>query len=298
MTRLAVLADIHGNLPALDAVLADLAGRAVDRVIVAGDLISWGPSSAAVVERVLAEGWAVVRGNHEIVLLDYATARAHPAWEDLRAFPIPRWLHRQLAGPPRDRIALWPDTLGYRPPDAPPLRIVHGSPRHHAEPIYPDVDEAALAAMLAGVGEGTIVAAHTHLPMDRQIGRWHVLNPGSVGMMLDGNRDASYLLLEGDASGWRGTLRRVPYDGAALFAEFARVGFVEECGVIGQLVMEEFRTARLRLAPFLRWRQQTCPDAPIVAETLARFREVDPEDYVPAAHRLAVSPSAPGEGQR
>jgi predicted phosphodiesterase len=286
VTRLAVLADIHGNLPALEAVLADLAQHPVDQVIVAGDLISWGPFSAAVVEHALAEGWATIRGNHEIMLLDYGTPRAPVAWEDLRAFPVPRWLHRQLAGPIRDQIALWPDTLSYRPPDAPPLRIVHGSPRHHSEPIYPGISEENLAPILAGIEEETIVAGHTHLPMDRQIGRWHVLNPGSVGMMLDGTLGARYLLLDGDAVGWRGTFRRVPFSNAALFAEFERQRFAEECGVIGQLIVEEFRTARLRIAPFLRWRQATCPDAPISAETLARFRTVDPEDYVPLAHRL------------
>ena len=63
--RFAVLADIHGNLPALEAVLADLAQFEVEQVVVAGDLINWGPCSAAVVERVVAAGWAIVRGNNE-----------------------------------------------------------------------------------------------------------------------------------------------------------------------------------------------------------------------------------------
>ena len=61
MTRLAVLADLHGNLPALEAVLQDLSQFRVDRVIVAGDVVNWGPFSAQVLERVTREGWAVVR---------------------------------------------------------------------------------------------------------------------------------------------------------------------------------------------------------------------------------------------
>jgi predicted phosphodiesterase len=288
---LAVLADIHGNLPALEAVLADLARdpRPVDHLIVAGDLSSWGPFSAQVVERALDEGWAVIRGNHEFLLLDYGTPRAPAAWDDPAAFPIPRWLHRQLAGPLQARIAAWPDWLSIRPPDAPPLRVVHGSPRDHIEGMYPDTGEDELAAMLAGVEEGTIVAAHTHLPMDRWVGRWHILNPGSVGMMLDGTFGARYLVLEGDADGWRGSFRRVPFSNDALFAEFARRGFEEECGVIGRLIVEEFRTARLHIAPFLRWRATVCPDAPFTAETLARFREVPAEEYMPEPHRLALA---------
>lgn len=286
MTRLAILADIHGNLPALDAIMADLAGQRVEQVIVAGDLINWGPFSAQVVARVREAGWATIRGNHELVLLDYGTPREPAAWIDRAAFPLPHWLQRQIPRALTSAIALWPDTLVVRPSDAPPLRIVHGSPRDHAEPIYPEIAEAELAPILARTAETTIVAGHTHRPMDRRVGRWHVLNPGSVGMALDNDHRAGYLILEGDAAGWRGELRRVPYDKATLFAEFARLGFVEECGLIGALVVEEFATARLRIAPFLHWRATVAPDAPFNAATLARFRTVDPEEYMPVGHRL------------
>ena len=143
-----------------------------------------------------------------------------------------------------------------------------------------------MAAILDGITEITIVAAHTHLPMDEQIGRWHILNPGSVGMGLDGSFDARYLLLESDGNRWHGELRRVPYDRTPLFTEFARLGFEEECGLIGSLVVAEFRTARPRIAPFLRWRQTTAAEAPFTAATLARFQALDPETFMPHAHRL------------
>jgi predicted phosphodiesterase len=287
VTRLAILADIHGNLPALEAVEADLAGFAVDQVVVAGDLINWGPFSAQVTERVLAAGWAVLRGNAEYYLLDYGTPRAPAVWNDPVAFPLLPWLRRQLSPVLQVRIATWPDMIVVRPPDAPPLRIVHGSPRSPFEAIRPQVTEAELAPMLAGIEEETIIAGHTHVAMDRQVGRWRVLNPGSVGVPLDGQFFARYLLLDGDASGWRATFRQAPFSNEAVFAEFARQRFAEECGVIGHFVLDEFRTARLGLAPFLRWRQAVCPNAPLNDETLARFRTVDPDLYT-AAHHLAA----------
>src|SRR6478672_5600461 len=80
--RFAVLADIHGNLPALEAVMADLAHFAVEQVVVAGDLINWGPDSAAVVEQVTAAGWAALRGNNEYYLLDAGTPRAPAQWAE------------------------------------------------------------------------------------------------------------------------------------------------------------------------------------------------------------------------
>ena len=272
MTKVAVLADIHGNLPALECVLADLAQFPVDQVVVAGDVINWGPFSAAVAARVLAEGWAVIRGNNEFYLLDHDTPRAPAPWRDPVAFPLLPWLTRQLAGPLHCRIACWPDTISLRPPDAPPLRVVHGSPRSPWEPIFPEATDAELAVLLDGVAETTIIAAHTHIPLDRRVGPWHLLNPGSVGVPILGEQVASYLLLDGDADGWRATFRRVPFDPTPIYAEFARQGFVAECGIIGELVVEEFRTSDLQIVPFHRWRAATCPDAPFDAALLAAFR--------------------------
>ncbi len=281
MTTLAVLADIHGNLPALDAVLRDLARYDVDQVVVAGDAINWGPFSVEVVERIAAAGWPVVRGNHEHYLLDFDTPRAPAEWADRARFPLPPWLRRQLGGRWQKAIAAWPQTLTLCFPDAPPIRVVHGSPRSPWEPIGPLTDEGQVAAMLAGVDEETVIVGHTHLPMDRRIGAWRIFNPGPVGVPLDGRFSASYLLLDGDADGWRPTFRRVPFDRAPLFEEFERLRFVEECGVIGHLVVEEFRTARLQIVPFLRWWAATRPDVPLSMDLLEPFSRVDPWPYTP-----------------
>jgi predicted phosphodiesterase len=268
MTRLAVLSDIHGNLPALEAVLDDLRHVAVDQVVVPGDVINWGPFSPQVAERVIGEGWAVIRGNNELYLLDYDTPRAPAHWE---AYTIPPFLHRQLGDALTARIAAWPDALTLRFRDAPTVRVVHGTPRSHFEPLYPRSTEAEIAEMLAGVEESTVICAHTHLPLDRYSGRWHVINPGTVGVPLDGVQQASYAILDGDERGWRVNFRQVQYDSAPLFTEFERLNFVAMTGVIGQLVVEEFRSARLEVSPFLNWRRETCPDEPETFDLLARY---------------------------
>src|SRR5688572_20119531 len=218
MTRLAVLADIHGNLPALEAVLADLAQFEVDHVVIAGDVINWGPSSAEVMARVAERGWGIVRGNNEFYLLDYDTPRAPESWRDRSQFQMLPWLYRQLRGRWHHMIAVWPDSLSLRFPDAPPVRVVHGSPRSAWEPIYPQTGADDVAEMLAGIEETTIIAGHTHLPMDRQVAGRHIVNPGSVGVPIDGTFSASYMLLEGNADGWRPAFRRVDFDYDELFA--------------------------------------------------------------------------------
>ncbi len=117
-----------------------------------------------------------------------------------------------------------------------------------------------------------------------------VFNPGSVGLPLDGQYRAHYLLLEGDRDGWRPTFRQVPIDPAPVLREFERQGFAEECGVVGRLVMAEFQNARLELHPFLAWRQACYPDAPLTPALLEEFASVDRRAYIPRAYRAGCRP--------
>jgi predicted phosphodiesterase len=290
LSCLALLADIHGNLPALEAVLADLAPFRVDHIVVAGDAVNWGPFSAGVMERIAAGGWAAVRGNNEYYLLDYETPRAPTAWRDRDQWPLLPWLKRQLAGRHQTLIAAWPDSLSLRFPDAPPVRVVHGTPRSHSEPIYPAPlsSEAEVAAMLASVEEPLVIAGHTHIPVDRTVGRWRVLNPGSVGVPLDGKHCGRYLLLEAVGGDWRAEFRSVPIDPAPVLREFERQGFRDECGVIGHLVMQEFVSARLELHPFVRWHDAVCPERPLTLDLLEEWEKVtEREPYVLPAYRIS-----------
>jgi hypothetical protein len=270
-------------------VLADLAQFHVDHVVVAGDAINWGPFSAAVVDRIARGGWAALRGNNEYYLLDYNTPRAPAAWNDRTQWPLLPWLQRQLAGRHQALIAAWPDSLSLRFPDAPPVRVVHGTPRSHSEPIYPAPlsSDAEVAVMLASVDEPLVIAAHTHLPLDRTVGGWRVLNPGSVGVPLDGRHCGRYLLLEAVGNAWQAEFRSVPIDPAPVLREFERQGFREDCGVIGHLVVEEFITARLELHPFVRWHDAVCPERPLTDDLLDAWAQVKArEPYVLPAYRL------------
>jgi len=126
--------------------------------------------------------------------------------------------------------------------------------------------------------------------MERRVGRWHILNPGSVGGPADGDLTASYMLLEGNEAGWRPTFRRVAFDYEPLWQEFERQKFVDECRVIGWFVVQEFKTARLQLIPFLRWRQACCPDAPLTMELVSEFSKINRWDYTPLAYHVNVPP--------
>jgi hypothetical protein len=218
--------------------------------------------------------------------LDYNTPRQPTHWNDRTQWSMLPWLQGQVTGRLRASIAAWPDTLSLYFPDAPPLRVVHGSPRHVSESIYATSPDADVAAVLAGVAETTVIVGHTHIAMDRVVDRWHVLNPGSVGVPLDGDLSASYMLLDAAGDGWRATLRRVRFNYAPLFAEFERQRFAEQCGVVGRLVLREFETARLQLLPFLWWRDATHPGHPLDPQLFSAFMAVDPRPYWPLEYQM------------
>jgi predicted phosphodiesterase len=283
MTRLAVLADIHGNLPALEVVMADMQAYHVDHVVVAGDVVNWGPFSAQVMERVTGEGWAVIRGNNEFYLLDYNTPRQPAHWSGYTLLP---WLYEQLKGHWHHVIASWPDEISLRFPDAPPVRVFHGSPGNPWVSIVPNAAEAEIVNRLAEVEESTIIAGHSHLPMGRRFGRWHVVNPGSVGVPLDGDLTASYVILEGDVSGWTPIFRRIPFDSERLLAEFERQRFTERYEPVAHLVIEELKTARLQVYPFGQWRRKHHPDEPETMALLELFASVDRWEYTPPEYHI------------
>ena len=280
MTRLAVFADIHGNLPALEAVLDDLVGRGIDQIVVLGDSIIWVPFDDEVLERITGEGWPVIRGNHEFYLTDFQTPRAFPAWSDpVRYAPvhnmvpplIPKW---------RQRVATWPDTLTLRFGDAPPVRLFHGLPENPWKGISPSSPAEQVTELLGSIAERFILAAHTHMPLDRTIGRWRIINPGSVGVPLDGNQAAQYAILDGNGEGWTPTFRRVPYDIKKVFDAYVSRRFVEEIGVMGKLAVEEMEMARVRLTPFNSWRAAERPNEPITWDLHREFLTIDPRPYI------------------
>ena len=270
MTKLAVLSDIHGNLPALQAVISDLKNFDVDHVIVPGDVISFGPFSRQTAEVVIESRWSVIRGNNEYFLLGYKTPRAPAEWNDLLQFAPTAWLDRQFDQNLRTVIATWPDTLNLRFRDAPPIQVFHGTPANPWDSMYWTLTDEEMEKLLSNTEANYIICGHTHLPMDRQSGRWRIFNPGSVGVPLDGIFSASYMILEGHDQGWEPTFRRIPFDYEAVFEEFERSGYNNESGPIGRLVVEIYKTARPLLG-FLRWRDIHRPDSSLTYELVDDF---------------------------
>ena len=270
MTNLAILSDIHGNLPALEAVISDLKDFDTDHLVVPGDVISFGPFSRQTAQLVIEKGWSVIRGNNEFFLVDYKTPRAHAEWNDPVQFAPTIWLNQQFDHKLRTIIGSWPDTLNLRFHDAPPILVCHGTPVSPWDSIYWTMTDEEIAVKLSSVEAEYVICGHTHLPMDRQVNRWRIFNPGSVGVPLDGIFSASYLILEGNEKGWRPTFRRVPFDYKTVFGEFEASGYNRASGPMGRLVVEVYKTARPMLG-FIRWREKHKSGSPLTDELVDEY---------------------------
>jgi predicted phosphodiesterase len=254
MTRIAVLSDVHGNIPALEAVLDDLVGRDVDEVLHGGDLVGRGPEGGAVVRRVRALGLRGVRGNHEDLLLDLRCGRVDPAWLVSPDWVCSRWMAAELAADEAAWIERLPDDLVTAAAHGlPGLRIVHGSPRGNRDGIGAWTSEESLREITDLVSEPLLVCAHTHRPMDRELDGTRVVNVGSVGLPFNGDPRAHYAIFEWQGGAWQVEPIRVPYERERTRARYRETGFLAAGGVVAQLLAVELETARSHLVPFQSW---------------------------------------------
>jgi predicted phosphodiesterase len=216
----AVLADIHGVLPVLDAVLAQPEVQAADRIVVCGDHAA-GPQPTQVLDRLTALGNVVlVRGNADRDLVALARGEYPPGEEP---YPVDAWAAQQLAPRHVDLLAglLHPvifDVRGFGP-----VAFCHGTPRDDNEVVLVDtrLERWAQAFETLPADVQTVVCGHTHMPFTRLVDRRLVINPGSIGMPYGRPGGHWALLKDGGVS-----LRRVDIDaGAAVAAVIADSAF-------------------------------------------------------------------------
>lgn len=237
--RIAVISDVHGNLPALDATLADMARRGVEGVISLGDLVGYGPHPNEVVEKYASVNITGVVGNYDIAVSREDEAEAskllkQPLSDTARE--IFSWTRAHTSDASREYLRKLPASLWIEEGELTFL-FVHGSPEAPNEYLTPDTPEERLAELLEKSGADVIFAGHTHLPMMRKIGEKIVVNPGSVGRPKDGDPRASYLIVDTEG-GFRLEHVRVTFDVESV---------VRDC-VISGLPKEQAEGYRLGLA--------------------------------------------------
>ena len=193
--RVAALCDVHGNLPALEAVLADIEREDVDAIVVGGDTVS-GPSPVGVFDLLTAAAARIVRGNADRLVLERDDAH------------LGAWCADRL-GPERlDAVARWPLTLELDIDGLGHTLVCHATP-HSDDPIYTRLTpDAEVVRLLGPVAADVVVCGHTHIQVDRRLSNGlRLVNPGSVGLPYEGRRGAFWALLGPDVE-----FRRTEYD--------------------------------------------------------------------------------------
>jgi putative phosphoesterase len=176
--RVAVISDIHGNLPALEAVLSDVSGESVDLIVSCGDVAS-GPLPVETLQvlRRLPDA-RFVRGNADRALVAGFDGSQMPRLTG----PGSDWCSSQLSREDRDFLASFVETIVIEVDGLGRVLFCHGSPRSDEEIMTARTPDERLREFLAGVDADVVVCGHTHMPFDRMVDRVRVINPGSVGM--------------------------------------------------------------------------------------------------------------------
>ncbi len=225
--RVAALYDVHGNLPALEAVLAEVEALEVDAVVVGGD-VAIGPMPRETLERLLALGERALflRGNG-----DREIAGDPPGdglWSERT-----RWSAAQLERGQLAWLAALPDTQTVAVDGLGPVLFCHGSPRSDEEILTRISSEERVAAVVAGVAEHVVVCGHTHVQFDREVAGKRLVNAGSVGMPYEARPGAYWALLGPDVE-----LRRTDYDRETAADAIRATGFPDAEGLAAENVLQ------------------------------------------------------------
>lgn len=293
--RIAVLADIHGNLPALQAVLADLGQVKPDLIVVNGDFVNRGPSNREVIERLWdleAEHGGVwfTLGNHDDLVLKWA--RRDPSLADLYDDPLfvpAGWAAAQLGQSHLD----WIDTLPFQvAADGDGvyglemaegigqklfLRVAHGSPRHYREGYDDHQSLDVLSEIASDYPARLLVGSHTHRPFMYGLEHSLFLNSGAVGAPFNGDTRAQYMVIEGGENHIQVDFRQIPYNLEAALRDFQTSGLLEEGGLGAQLFQLELRLGRSFLTPFWMWASKQ--GLPRDAESWKLFQAAFPQRF-------------------
>jgi len=216
LTRLAVIADIHSNLQALEAVMARVDELGVDGVLCAGDVVGYGAKPnecCAIVERV--SGFTVY-GNHEIAALT-----GDVIWMNPHAAKAAVWTSKMLNQTSLDFLSQL-GLEGRARLDEKQVAMYHGSVDSAIQYVHEDQAEDSL---LERAKCDILILGHTHVPYIRRLSKGLVVNPGSVGQPRDSDPSASFAVL--DTSGQEASIERVDYDTSAAWKDIMDAGLPE-----------------------------------------------------------------------
>ena len=260
--RLAVLADVHDNLPALEAVVEDARRQQVDGFVAAGDYLVRGPFPVETLRLLRSLGAWMIRGNAEGYVFAYAAGQAPVPWYNSDQWAALRWTCEHIDRESIDFIQALPEQRIVALDGVTSIRVVHGSLSDPLGRLIPVGDPEALPwfrragflsqagdspglqSTFAQIGESVLVCAHTHIPWAQEQDGWLACNPGAVSGALNGDPRAQYALLRWQDGRWQVEHRAVPYDLDRVRRAFRERGLLAEGGPFARAYLLSIETGR------------------------------------------------------
>lgn len=235
--RIAALSDIHGNLLALDACLADLESQGgADAIVVAGDLCLEGPKPKKVLQRLDEIGATCLRGNTDRYLSEDSPGESFDATESAQI----AWTRREIG----ERWISWLKELPFAiriGDDDNQLLLVHANPKTDDEHIWPDAPDDVLQRLIGEEAATTIAFGHLHIPYARLWRGTLLANVSSAGLPKDGDPRAGYAILTERQGGWQVKHRRVAFDVKKVATQLADCGIPESAELIATLRRHRYK---------------------------------------------------------
>lgn len=235
--RIAIFSDIHGNLLALDACLADLQAQGgADVIVGAGDFCMDGPKPKKVVQRLMEIGAQCLRGNTDRFIADPQTETIIDEAELAQAAWQQKELGEKFVGWLRDL----PGELRFGDRDN-QLLVVHANPQNDHEHLWPDAEDAELERLIGSEPAQTIAFGHLHLPYVRVWRGKTLVNVASAGLPKDGDPRAGYAILTERSGGWEIKHRRVAFDVKKVATQLRECGIPEYAELVDTLRRHRYK---------------------------------------------------------
>lgn len=208
--RVAVLADIHGNLAAAEAVLDDIKRQSPDYVVAAGDLAMRGSHPAETVDLLFDRCDSLILGNTDAYL---ANLYLHGAYREPEHWKteLLTWTRDQLGGERLEQLRTLPFSVRYSPRKGQDLFVCHANPKNLEDSLEPTLDEGTIRRLLQHVDATAMAFGHLHFPYRRRVGRLVIADVASAGIPRDGDLRPAWGLFTWTPRGWRVQIRRVRY---------------------------------------------------------------------------------------
>ena len=272
--KIAVLADIHGNMQALDAVIGDARRLGISDFIIAGDNITDGPESSEVIKRIRELSSWVIKGNREDYIIKYHTGAFAGDWNTYKQVAALVCTYERLDAGDIEYVVNLPEQLTIELPEMPSIKVVHGSPFSMYESLYCDQDLDLLEKAVLSIDEEVLICGHTHQQWTKQINGKLIVNPGSLGGHFGEEICAPYAVLsfnedvllfdEGKRKGkgeWEVELKQIKYDFELYEKKIHDTGLLDGSPVWTSLMLESTKKGQNFCVEFLEFAYKMTEEA-------------------------------------